>query len=98
MRNNEKIDLSDVGESDSTGPSPVETNPSRFQPGTPALIRWVIKFSGGVIKDEKQADYVLIGFTILITIISLFLVFNIFKKSPGQQPYNPEPKENIETF
>jgi len=98
MRN--KIDLSDIGSSETTAPSPGESSPSRFQPETPTLVRWVIKFSGGLVEDERQADYVLIGFTLLITVISLFLVFNIFKESPRQEPYNPDTKyggeENIQ--
>ncbi|MEF8847111.1 MAG: hypothetical protein V5A57_01625 [Candidatus Paceibacterota bacterium] len=102
MLNNEKIDLSDVGDSDSSSPSLEESAPSKFQPGTPILIRWVIKFSGGMIENERQADYLLIGFTILITIISLFLVFSIFKESPRQEPYRPDTKyggqENPEQF
>lgn len=47
-----------------------------FQTPTPKIIQWVIKYSGGLIKDETQANYVLIGFIALAIIFSLFLVFN----------------------
>ncbi|MCH7529872.1 hypothetical protein IIB50_02020 [Patescibacteria group bacterium] len=42
---------------------------------TPRAVQWVIRYSGGYIKDEKQANYVLIGFVVAAVIISLFLVF-----------------------
>lgn len=40
------------------------------------LIPKIIKYSGGYIKDEKQATYLILGFIVTIFIISLFLVFN----------------------
>ncbi len=46
-----------------------------FETPTPKIVRLVIKYSGGLIKDENQANYVLIGFVVLAIIISLFLFF-----------------------
>lgn len=46
-----------------------------FQSQTPKIVGWVIKSSGGYIKDERQANYVLIGFVVVVIVISLFLVF-----------------------
>lgn len=46
-----------------------------FQTPTPKIVEWVIKYSGGYIKDEGQASYVLIGFVAVAIAISLFLVF-----------------------
>lgn len=46
-----------------------------FYPGTPKVIRWVIKYSGGLVKDEKQAGYIIWGFVAVAIIISLFLFF-----------------------
>jgi len=46
-----------------------------FQDETPKMTRWVINHSGGIIKNENMANYVLIMFAILIIIISLFLFF-----------------------
>ncbi|MBU4284736.1 hypothetical protein KKF60_01910 [Patescibacteria group bacterium] len=45
-----------------------------FRPGTPKIIQWMMKYSGGLIKDEKQAGYVIFGFIVLAIIISLFLI------------------------
>jgi hypothetical protein len=48
--------------------------PRSFQAPTSGIVEWIIKYSGGVIKDEKQAQYVLIGFVAVAIIISIFLV------------------------
>jgi len=47
-----------------------------FTSENPKIIQWVIKYSGGYVKDEKQASYVLQGFVALAIIVSLFLVFS----------------------
>jgi predicted PurR-regulated permease PerM len=47
-----------------------------FRPGTPKIIQWVIKYSGGLIKNEKQAFHVVLGFIVLVIIISFFLIFS----------------------
>ena len=41
--------------------------------GTPKIIQWIIEHSGGLIKNEKQAAYVLIGLAVLAIIVSLIL-------------------------
>ena len=46
-----------------------------YYPETPKIIQWVIKYSGGHIKDGKQASYVLLGFVAVAIVISLFLFF-----------------------
>ena len=46
-----------------------------FYPETPKIIQWVIKYSGGYIKDKNQANYVLIGIIVIAIAISLFLFF-----------------------
>ena len=48
-------------------------SPQSFQTTTPKIVEWVIKYSGGAIKDEKQANYVLVGFVVLAIVVSLFL-------------------------
>ncbi len=49
--------------------------PRSFQTPTPKIVQWVIKYSGGTVKDERQANYVLIGFVVLAIVVSLFLFF-----------------------
>ena len=38
------------------------------------LIELVIKYSGGLIKDERQANYIIIGIIILIVVLSVFFI------------------------
>ncbi len=47
-----------------------------YHSDTPKIIQWVIKYSGGLIKNEKQANYILIGFIIIAIIVSLLIFFN----------------------
>ena len=58
-----------------------------FFPETPKMVQWVIKYSGGLIKDERQANYVLIGFVVVIVVIVLFLIFGVIS-SPSTPPLN----------
>lgn len=45
------------------------------QTKTPAMVKLVTKLSMGLIKDERQANYVLLGFAITAFVIS-FLLFS----------------------
>ena len=58
-----------------------------FTDETPGIIRLVIKWSGGAIKDQCQAEYVLLGFVILAIIISLFLFFRNSGSGANPLPY-----------
>jgi len=69
----ETIDLSDALHRQSGG---LKTGPSIFHgvcSGTPKIIQWMIAHSGSIIKNEKQASYVIFGFFILATVISILL-------------------------
>ena len=57
-----------------------------FQTPTPKIVKLIIKYSGGLIKDEKQANYVLIGLTVAAIIASLFLVFGGDKNKQQELP------------
>lgn len=66
------------------------------QTQTPRIVRWVMQNSGGFIKDEKQAQYVLAGFVAIAIILVSILVFNgdgtnaKFEAPPGQEIIYPE--------
>lgn len=60
-----------------------------FQETTPKIIEWVIKYSGGYVKEEQQASYVLIGFVGVAITISLFLIFSTVRSS------SPPPADQI---
>jgi len=83
-KNNNEIDLSKEFKDSETNEFKNESLSSNnlFLPNTPKIIQWVIKYSGGLIKDEKQAYYVLIGFITIAIIISLFLVFGYNSNQP----------------
>ena len=53
---------------------------------TPKLVQIVIKYSGGLIKNDTQARYFLFGFVIIAAIVSLILIFG----GRGQTNFNPE--------
>jgi len=46
------------------------------EPTTPKIVDWVMKYSGGYVKDERYATYVIFGFVILVVIIVFLLIFN----------------------
>jgi len=93
-KNNEEIDLSHTLEDSGTGVKFKEYRASRsYYPGTPKIIQWVIKYSGGLIKDERQASYVLIGFVAVAIVIVLFLIFGRGGKQntpPAEQYINKQ--------
>lgn len=39
----------------------------------PRMVRLVIKASGGLVKDQKQAEYILLTITIILFALSLYL-------------------------
>ena len=59
-----------------------------FFADTPKMIQWVIKYSGGLVKNERQANFVLIGIITLTIIISLILIFGSGDPSFDDQYYN----------
>lgn len=44
---------------------------------TPKIIKWTMKCFGGVIKKERQAEYFLLAFSMLVFAISWFLLFGV---------------------
>ncbi len=48
---------------------------------------WITNHSFGLIKNERQANYTLIGFVVLSFIISLFLIFS--GENQNKQTYTP---------
>jgi len=68
---------------------------------TPKMVRFIKNHSGGIIKNEKQASYVLIGFVVVAFIIMFIFLFiggggkAKFKAPPGQKiiyPKNAPPR------
>ena len=56
---------------------------------SPLMVRLVIKLSGGLIKEQQQAELVLLSFMVVAIVISLILFFNV-----GRSP-SPPPRDKI---
>jgi len=63
---------------------------------TPKIIRWLIKYSGGLIKNERQATYLLLGFIVFIVVISLFLIFSRGGESKREKTFAPPAEAPVE--
>lgn len=63
----------------------------RYDPETPKIIQWVMKYSGGLVKDQKQANYVLIGFAGMVIVLSLFLISSSYGGRSLTLPPTPGP-------
>ncbi len=61
---------------------------------TPKMIQFVLKHSGGAIKDEGQAEYVLLGFVAILVAASLYLLYGSVIQG-GPQPLNKSQIEQI---
>jgi hypothetical protein len=72
--NNNGIDFNKrLNESASKSQNGQRSSGPLVSPTTPKITRWLIKYSGGLIKNERQASYVILGFIILTIVISIFL-------------------------
>ena len=52
----------------------------------PKMVKWVIKLSGGAIQDQRQAEYILLGFVIIAILIAVFLFFSNSPEVPLSPP------------
>jgi uncharacterized integral membrane protein len=49
---------------------------------SPKMVEFVIRNSGGLIKDRRQAEYILLGVVVISILVTLFLVFAVINKKP----------------
>ena len=54
---------------------------------------WVIKFSGGKVKNERQVNFVLVTIIIISVTISLFLILDTGGSIPSQKDIQILPAE-----
>jgi hypothetical protein len=98
---NKGIDLSGALDDSGTGVKfeGEQQSARSFYTETPKIIQWTIKHSGGLIKDERQASYVLLGFfgiAILLTIILFARVLSGPSTPPVGPPQSPTPQSSGE--
>ena len=60
----------------------------------PKIVQWAIKYSGGLIKNEKQASVILIGISILLIGVSVFWASN--SKNKNKQQGSAQPENQVE--
>ena len=60
-------------------------SPTHLQVPKSSVAQWIIKFSGGFIKNETQANFVLLVIAVIFILISLVL---IFRRDPVLPPIN----------
>ncbi|MFA6077021.1 MAG: hypothetical protein WC735_03020 [Candidatus Paceibacterota bacterium] len=58
----------------------------------PRMVRLVMKYSGGIIKEQKQAEYVLLGIAVLMFALSFYFFFG---GKSIQPEFTPEQFEQI---
>ena len=44
-------------------------------PDIPKMVGWVMKLSGGAIKEQRQAEYMLLGLVVLMFAVSFYFFF-----------------------
>lgn len=54
------------------------------QDNTPKLIKWIIRYSRGYVRNETQAQYILFGLVACILIISFLVLTKIGKGTPAR--------------
>jgi len=64
-----------------------QTPSAPINPEIPRMIQWVIKYSGGSVKNEKHALYILLGFVVVVIIITIILSLNGSVKNEKQALY-----------
>ena len=59
---------------------------------TPQMVIWMLKHSGGLLKTERQAAYMLVGF-ILFTIIAVpYILLGVIRITEHPSMYGPAPQ------
>lgn len=59
-------------------------------PNAPAIVRLLIRYSGGLIRNTNQVSYIVIGFCIVLLAASIFFLFGVFSSPtpPSDKIFN----------
>lgn len=97
--NKEDIDLSGALKDASTSQNRYRAIKYYHEFNSPKIIQWTMNLSGGLVKNEKQAGYILLGFVAIAIIVALFLILSGSTnevKSPKPDIINqPQPEEGF---
>lgn len=86
------IDLTNYPEKRKKRKTKDSGNRAMISPDAPKIIHWMVKYSGGIIKGEKEAVYVILAGLILVFFSISFWIGTIFKGPyiPDEALANPE--------
>ena len=56
-----------------------------FASSKPTITQWLVKNSDGLLKNEQQAQYILVGFAVCALLASLYILFDV-TRSPSPPP------------
>lgn len=65
------------------GEKPITMSSAYFQEEKSKMAQWVINFSGGHVKTEKQANYVLWAIFAILTVLIIYTFFGGRSSSPN---------------
>lgn len=54
------------------------------------MVGWIIKYSGGLIKDETQANYVLLGIAGAFFVFTIIIMLNTTSGGPKKTTYKED--------
>ncbi|MCX6761111.1 MAG: hypothetical protein NTZ84_03365 [Candidatus Nealsonbacteria bacterium] len=89
-KNNNVVDFSKDLEYEVIKPKSDQQSPKFYvSPESPQIIKWVIKCFGGIIKNEKQAYYFILGLVAITFIITIFLIFGGTERKSPEETFAP---------
>lgn len=59
------------------------------------MVGWIIRYSGGLIKDETQANYVLLAIASIFFILTVLVIMNTFGIGPKKTTYQEDIPSDI---
>jgi RsiW-degrading membrane proteinase PrsW (M82 family) len=94
--NQQNIDLSNVLDNlEKKSADEREEQERIFSPGAAKMVKLLFKISGGKIKSEKMANYILLAIAIIIFIISFFVFYSQVAPKNNPLPVNPTQQNPI---
>jgi hypothetical protein len=83
-------------------PRTITPESGQSQRPTSKMVQWIVEHSGGHVKNEKQANSILIGFVMLVLVVSLFFIFSdgteVKKGGPGPSAQELEAYRKMQPF
>lgn len=70
------IDLSTYLDGSGTQSKKIQPPKSGYLAGTPKVVQWLMRYSGGLIQSKKQASYIILILALAVIIISLLFAFD----------------------